>query len=152
MAALYNVLFLCTGNSGRGIMAEALLNHLGRGLFNGHSACSFPTGPVHPLALSLLEKSGVPAKDLRSKSWNEFIAPGASPMDFAFGICDRAAAEACPIWPGRPPPAPWDIPDPSSVEGSELVRTLAFRKSCQMLTTRIKLFLILRSPELIAWL
>lgn len=152
MSALYNVLFVCTGNSGRGIMAEALLNHLGRGLFKSYSACSFPTGQVHPLALSLLKESGLPTGDLRTKSWDELAAPDVPAMDFVFTICDRAAAERCPIWPGQPIAASWGIPNPAAAVGAESATLLSFRKASQMLATRIKLFLILRSPHLIAWL
>lgn len=140
----FNVLFLCTGNSARSILAEPLLNHLGKGSFNGFSAGSFPRGEVHPLALRLLAEQGLPTEGLRSKSWNEFAARDAPVMDFVFTVCDQAAGEVCPIWPGQPITAHWGIPDPAAVAddgaGSQM---LAFRDAFRMLERRIKLFLAL---------
>jgi arsenate reductase (thioredoxin) len=136
----YNVLFLCTGNSARSVLAESLLTHWGRGRFNAFSAGSFPKGQVHPLALDLLKRMNLPAEGFRSKSWDEFAAPGAPPLDFIFTICDNAAGEVCPVWPGKPTTAHWGIADPAAVEGSDADRALAFRKSLKELETRIKLF------------
>ena len=136
----YNVLFLCTGNSARSILAESLLIHWGRGRFNAYSAGSFPKGQVHPLALDLLKRMNLPAEGFRSKSWDEFAAPGAPPLDFIFTVCDNAAGEVCPVWPGKPTTAHWGIADPAAVEGSDADRALAFRKSLKELETRIKLF------------
>jgi arsenate reductase (thioredoxin) len=136
----YNVLFLCTGNSARSILAESLLNSLGQGRFRGYSAGSFPKGQVHPLALDLLKRMNLPSEGLRSKSWDEFAAPGAPPIDFIFTVCDNAAGEVCPIWPGKPMTAHWGIPDPAAVEGSDADKSFAFRKALKELETRIKLF------------
>jgi arsenate reductase (thioredoxin) len=136
----YNVLFLCTGNSARSVLAESLLTHWGRGRFNAFSAGSFPKGQVHPLALDLLKRMNLPAEGFRSKSWDEFAAPGAPPLDFIFTVCDNAAGEVCPVWPGKPTTAHWGIADPAAVEGSDADRALAFRKSLKELETRIKLF------------
>jgi len=136
----YNVLFLCTGNSARSILAESLLIHWGRGRFNAYSAGSFPKGQVHPLALDLLKRMNLPAEGFRSKSWDEFAAPGAPPLDFIFTVCDNAAGEVCPVWPGKPTTAHWGIADPAAVEGSDADKALAFRKSLKELETRIKLF------------
>jgi arsenate reductase (thioredoxin) len=135
-----NVLFLCTGNSARSILAESLLNHWGRGRFRGFSAGSFPKGQVHPLALELLQRMNLPAENLRSKSWEEFAAPGAPPIDFIFTVCDNAAGEVCPIWPGKPMTAHWGIADPAAVGGTDAEKALAFRKAFKELETRIKLF------------
>jgi protein-tyrosine-phosphatase len=133
----YNVLFLCTGNSARSILAESVLNRLGKGKFRGFSAGSFPKGQVHPYALELLERQNYPTQHLRSKSWNEFAGPGAEPLDFVFTVCDNAAGEACPIWPGQPVTAHWGLPDPAAVEGSEAERRLAFAETLRMLRNRI---------------
>jgi arsenate reductase len=139
----YNVLFLCTGNSARSILAESLLNTLGKGRFRGFSAGSFPKGQVHPLALELLKRLDLPSEGLRSKSWDEFAAPGAPPIDFVFTVCDNAAGEVCPIWPGKPMTAHWGIADPATVEGSDAEKALAFRKALEEMETRIKLFVAL---------
>ncbi|PYQ83568.1 MAG: ArsR family transcriptional regulator [Acidobacteria bacterium] len=136
----YNVLFLCTGNSARSIMAEALINQWGRGKFLGLSAGSHPKGAVHPIALELLKKMNFPTESLRSKSWNEFAAPGALPLDFVFTVCDNAAGEVCPYWPGQPMTAHWGVPDPAAAEGSEVEQWLAFRSAFKMLDNRIKIF------------
>jgi protein-tyrosine-phosphatase len=137
---LYNVLFLCTGNSARSILAEALINQWGRGTFRGFSAGSHPKGAVHPIALQLLRKMNLPTEGLRSKSWDEFAAPGAPPLDFVFTVCDNAAGEVCPYWPGQPMTAHWGVPDPAAVEGSETEKWLAFRETFRMLDNRIKIF------------
>jgi arsenate reductase len=136
----YNVLFLCTGNSARSILAESLLNTLGKGRFQGFSAGSFPKGKVHPLALDLLRRMNLPSEGFRSKSWDEFAVPEAPPLDFIFTVCDNAAGEVCPVWPGRPVTAHWGIADPAAVEGSDAEKTFAFRKALKELETRIKLF------------
>src|SRR5580658_3138178 len=116
---IYNVLFLCTGNSARSILAESLVNHWGRGKFRGFSAGSFPKGQVHPMAIELLRQLNLPTTGLRSKSWDEFAAPGAPPLDFIFTVCDNAAGEVCPVWPGKPITAHWGIADPAAVEGTD---------------------------------
>src|SRR6202163_686865 len=139
-ARLYNVLFLCTGNSARSILAESLLNHWGRGKCRGYSAGSFPKGKVHPLAADLLKRLNLPAENLRSKSWDEFAAPGSLELDFIFTVCDNAAGEVCPVWPGKPMKAHWGIADPAAVEGTEADKAFAFRKALKELETRIKLF------------
>ncbi len=144
----YNVLFLCTGNSARSILAEALLNHWGRGRFRAYSAGSFPKGAVHPMALEQLAAVGLPTVGFRSKSWDEFARPGAPRMDFVFTVCDQAAAEVCPIWPGQPMTAHWGVPDPAAVEGPEAVRRRAFRDAFRALEARIKLFASLRVEAL----
>ena len=135
-----NVLFLCTGNSARSILAEALLNHWGRGKFRAFSAGSFPTGRVNPFALDLLRRMGIDAADARSKSWDEFAAPGARPLDFVFTVCDNAAGEVCPVWPGQPMTAHWGVPDPAAVEGSDVDKAIAFRAAFNALEHRIKAF------------
>lgn len=140
---IYNVLFLCTGNSARSILAEALVNHRGGGKFRGHSAGSHPRGEVHPIALELLQHMRVPAEGLRSKSWDEFARPGAPAMDFVFTVCDNAAGEVCPVWPGQPMTAHWGVEDPAAAQGSEAERWLAFRSAFRALEKRIELFVSL---------
>ncbi len=125
----FNVLFLCTGNSARSILAESLVNHWGRGKFIGYSAGSAPKGQVHPIALELLRQMKLPASDMRSKSWDEFAQPGAPQLDFVFTVCDNAAGEMCPVWPGQPMTAHWGVEDPAAVEGSETAKWLAFRNA-----------------------
>jgi arsenate reductase len=138
---ILNVLFLCTGNSARSVLAEAFLNSIGRGRFRAFSAGSHPTGKVNPLALELLEKSGIGAGGLRSKSWDEFAQAGAPALDFIFTVCDSAAAEPCPVWPGHPVTAHWSIPDPAAVRGSEEEKRKAFREAFALLSERIRLFM-----------
>jgi arsenate reductase len=140
----YNVLFLCTGNSARSILAESLVNHWGRGRFVGYSAGSHPKGAVHPLALEVLGQYRMPTEGLRSKSWEEFARPGAPPLNFVFTVCDRAAKEVCPLWPGQPMTAHWGIEDPAAVDGSEDEKLRAFRKAFRELDARIKIFTSLR--------
>jgi arsenate reductase (thioredoxin) len=137
---VYNVLFLCTGNSARSIIAESLLRQWGRGRFHAYSAGSHPKGEVHPYALDLLQSLRMPVEDLRSKSWSEFARPGAPVMDFIFTVCDQAAGEVCPIWPGTPMTAHWGVPDPAAVEGSEREKRDAFRAALRQLDNRVKLF------------
>ena len=136
----YTVLFLCTGNSARSILAESLLNHHGRGKFRAYSAGSFPKGEVNPLALELLERLDLPADGLRSKSWDEFAQPVAPELDFIITVCDNAAGEVCPVWPGHPVTAHWGLPDPAAVEGTQAERLLAFRETVRVLENRIKPF------------
>jgi arsenate reductase len=140
----YNVLFLCTGNSARSILAEVLIEHWGKGWFTGY----FPKGAAHPLALDLLEKLHLPTRGLHSKSWNEFARPGAPVMDFVFTVCDQAAGEVCPVWPGNPVTAHWGVPDPAAVEGSEAEQRKAFRAAYLTLENRIKLFAALPIEKL----
>jgi len=139
---MFNVLFLCTGNSARSILAEALINdhRIGQGKFKGFSAGSHPKGEVHPLALETLRESGFTSEGFRSKSWSEFARPEAPRLDFVFTVCDQAAAEACPMWPGQPMTAHWGIPDPAAVNGSEAERRRAFREAFLTLRRRIELF------------
>ena len=137
----YNVLFLCTGNSARSILGESLMNHLGAGRFAGFSAGSQPKGEVHPFATELLTRLQLPTAGLRSKSWEEFAAPGAPQMDFIFTVCDNAADEACPLWPGHPVTAHWGLPDPAAAEGTEAERRLAFADTLRMLSNRITAFI-----------
>lgn len=137
---VYNVLFLCTGNSARSIMAEALLNAMGRGRFKAHSAGSFPKGEVHPLAKELVEKNRLPVADLRSKSWDEFARPGSPPLDFVFTVCDNAAGEVCPLWPGQPMTAHWGIPDPAAASGALEERRKAFFTAYNQLSNRLSIF------------
>ena len=145
---VYNVLFLCTGNSARSILAEALIGHWGKGRFKGHSAGSFPKGEVHPIALDLLENLHLPTRGLCSKSWNEFARPGAPVMDFVFTVCDQAAGEACPVWPGNPVTAHWGVPDPAAVEGTQDERRRAFREAYVTLENRIRLLVALPIEKL----
>jgi len=139
----YNVLFICTGNSARSILAEGILNKLGQGRFHSHSAGSHPKGEVHPLALATLEKMHLPAQGYRSKSWDEFAVRGAPDLDFIFTVCDNAAGEVCPVWPGKPVTAHWGVPDPAAVEGTEAQRSRAFMDAAVTLRRRIELFLSL---------
>jgi arsenate reductase (thioredoxin) len=138
-----NVLFLCTGNSARSIIAECILNRVGVGKFRAFSAGSEPKGRVHPMALQLLRKSNFDVSGLRSKSWDEFAAPGAPKLDFVFTLCDDAASEVCPIWPGQPMTAHWGLPDPAAVSGDEPQRYLAFADTMRMLNQRISIFVSL---------
>jgi protein-tyrosine-phosphatase len=137
---IHHVLFLCTGNSARSILAESILNREGRGRFRAFSAGSHPKGQVHPFALELLKKMNHPTTGLRSKSWDEFAAPGAPALDFVFTVCDNAANEVCPIWPGQPMTAHWGVPDPAAADGSEAERHLAFADAYRMLSNRISVF------------
>jgi arsenate reductase len=136
----FNVLFLCTGNSARSILAESLLNHWGNGRFRGFSAGSFPKGAVHPCALKLLQSLEMPTEGLRSKSWDEFAGPNAPVMDFVFTVCDQAAGEVCPVWPGQPITAHWGMPDPAAVDSSDVEQWQAFRETFKGLENRIKIF------------
>jgi arsenate reductase (thioredoxin) len=144
----YNVLFLCTGNSARSILAEVLIEYWSKGRFKGHSAGSFPKGAIHPTALDLLEKLHLPTRGLRSKSWNEFARPGAPLMDFVFTVCDQAAGEVCPVWPGNPVTAHWELSDPAAVQGTEAEQRHAFREVYVVLKNRIKLFVALPIEKL----
>ena len=139
-AKTLNVLFLCTGNSARSIMAEAILNRLGAGKFKAYSAGSHPTGKVNPLALNLLRKTNYDVSKLRSKSWDEFATPEAPKLDFVFTVCDDAANEVCPIWPGQPMTAHWGLPDPAKATGTEAERAFAFDDCFRMLGQRISIF------------
>jgi protein-tyrosine-phosphatase len=136
----FGVLFLCTGNSARSILAESLVNHWGGGHFRGHSAGSHPKGTVHPIALELLGKMHLPTAGLRSKGWEEFAVPGRTPLDFVFTVCDNAAGETCPVWPGQPMTAHWGVPDPAAVQGAEAARWIAFREAFRTLENRIRIF------------
>jgi len=140
---VYNVLFVCTGNSARSVIAEGLLNEMGAGRFRAWSAGSHPKGEVHPLALATLERLHLPATGYRSKSWDEFVAPDAPVFDFIFTVCDNAAGEACPLWPGEPVSAHWGVPDPAAVEGTEEQQRKAFTDAAITLRRRIELFLSL---------
>jgi arsenate reductase len=142
----YNVLFLCTGNSARSILAEAVLNAEGEGRFRAFSAGSFPKGTVNPFALAILRQIGLPDDGYRSKSWDEFAA--APEMDFVFTVCDDAAGEICPVWPGHPVTAHWGMPDPAAVEGSDAQKMQAFRETLRMLTNRIRVFVALPFDKL----
>ena len=148
MQAHYNVLFLCTGNSARSIMAEAILNYKGRPNSTAYSAGSHPTGKVHPEALRQIELAHLPTAGLRSKSWDEFSRPGAPKMNFVFTVCDNAAKEVCPIWPGQPMTAHWGVPDPAAVKGTPDEIERAFRETFMALDSRIGLFLSLPMASL----
>ncbi|HUC55600.1 MAG TPA: arsenate reductase ArsC [Candidatus Cybelea sp.] len=143
IAGRYNVLFLCTGNSARSIMAEAILNGQGKAFFTGYSAGSHPSGMVRPEALKMVELAHLPTKDLHSKSWEEFAKPGAPKMDFVFTVCDNAAKEMCPVWPGQPMTAHWGVPDPAMANGTREQVERAFRDAYLLLERRISLFLSL---------
>ena len=144
----YNVLFLCTGNSARSIMGEAILNHVGGGRFRAFSAGSYPKGAVHPLTLKLLDTAGIPTAGLRSKSWDEFAKPGAPEMDFVITVCDDAAGEVCPVWPGQPVTAHWGIADPAAALGSEHHQEHAFRDALMTMERRINLLVNLKAEAL----
>ena len=137
----YNVLFLCTGNSARSILAEAILQREGMGRFNAYSAGSQPKGEIHPYALDLLRQLNHPVKELHSKGWDKFAVPGAPQLDYTFTVCDNAANEVCPIWPGQPMTAHWGLPDPATAEGNEAERRVAFSDTYRMLRNRISTFL-----------
>lgn len=145
---MYNVLFLCTGNSARSIFAESLMNHWSRGEFRAFSAGSHPKGEVHPLALETLRRNRFPTDGLRSKSWDEFAQPGAPPLHFVFTVCDNAAGEVCPLWLGQPMTAHWGVEDPAAVEGSDEVKMRAFNKAFRELDARIRIFSSLRIDQL----
>lgn len=145
---IFNVLFLCTGNSARSILAESLLNHLGKGRFRAYSAGSHPTGQVNPAVLHLLRQQGLPVDGLRSKSWDEFATPEAPALDFVFTVCDNAAGEVCPVWPGQPMTAHWGIEDPAAVEGSDEALQAAVSSAYRLLSRRISLFVSLPIQKL----
>ena len=147
-ARVHNVLFLCTGNSARSILAESILNRLGAPRFRAYSAGSHPKGAVHPFALDLLRRLNYPTESLRSKSWDEFAKTGAPALDFVFTVCDNAANEVCPIWPGQPMTAHWGVPDPAAAEGNEAERRLAFADAYRMLNNRIGIFVSLPMASL----
>jgi len=140
---VYNVLFICTGNSARSVMAEGLMNHLGGGRFRAWSAGSHPSGRVNPFALQTLTTWHIPTDGFRSKSWDEFALPGAAPLDFALTVCDNAAGEVCPVWPGQPMTAHWGVPDPAAVEGTDTQKAKAFMDTAITLKRRIELMLSL---------
>ena len=146
----YNVLFLCTGNSARSILAEAYLNSVAAGRFRAYSAGSHPTGKVNPLAVELLQKKGISTEGLRSKSWDEFARPGAPALDFVFTVCGNAAGEACPLWPGQPVTAHWGVADPAAVTGSDEDKRRAFLNAFTTLSSRIRLLLDLPLAKLTA--
>jgi arsenate reductase len=145
---VYNVLFLCTGNTARSVLAEGILNHLGKGRFRAYSAGSQPKGTVNPFAVEELRRAGLPAEGFRSKSWDEFATPDAPEMDFIFTVCDNAANEVCPVWIGHPMTAHWGLEDPAAVEGTDEAKRFAFRKAATALRRRIELFLALPVDEL----
>ena len=145
---VFNVLFLCTGNSARSILAEAQLNALGKGRFKGYSAGSHPTGAVNPFAIEFLDKAGLSSEGYRSKSWDEFAAPGAPVMDYVLTVCDQAAGEQCPFWPGQPMSAHWGVADPAAVEGSDEDKRRAFKNAAATLRKRIELFTSLPTATL----
>lgn len=140
---IYNVLFLCTGNSARSVLAEATLNHLGAGRFRAFSAGSKPSGKVHPASLRLLQRMGISTAGLRSKSWDEFAAAGAPQLDFVITVCDNAAGEACPLWPGQPITAHWGFPDPAAVKGTDDEKRAAFALTLRQMRNRVQLFVSL---------
>lgn len=142
-AKVYNALFICTHNSARSIMAEGLLNSLGKGKFVGYSAGSQPSGKVNPIALETLQRMGLPILSYRSKDWEEFAQPGAPQMDFVFTVCDQAAGEVCPAWPGQPMTAHWGVPDPAAVQGSDEAKAKAFWDTAVILKRRLELMLAL---------
>jgi len=144
----YNVLFLCTGNSARSIMAEVMMNHLGRSRFHAFSAGSRPNGTVNPWAIDMLHSAGMPTSGLRSKSWDEFARPGAAAFDFIITVCDNAAKEACPVWPGKPTTAHWGVPDPAAVDGSDDEKRAAFKDAMTTLRRRIELLIALPLDKL----
>jgi arsenate reductase len=146
---VYNALFICTGNSARSILAEGLLNHLGGGRFKAYSAGSHPNGTVNPYALATLKQLKIPADGFRSKNWEEFSQPGAPALDFVFTVCDNAAGEACPMWPGQPMTAHWGVADPAAVQGSDEQKTKAFRDTALILKRRIELLLALPLRKLV---
>jgi len=145
---IYNILFLCTGNSARSIMAEKLMEHWGKGHFKAYSAGSFPNGQVNPFAIQTLKAHGLEIEGLRSKSWDEFAAAGSPSLDFVFTVCDNAAGEVCPIWPGQPMTAHWGVEDPAAVEGTDIEKLAAFRRICGYLENRIKMFAALPLDKL----
>ena len=145
---IFNVLFLCTGNSARSIVAESILRQVGAGRFHAHSAGSRPAGRVHPFALELLQRNRMPTDGLRSKNWDEFAQPGAPKLDFVFTVCDNAAGEICPVWPGQPMTAHWGIPDPAAVEGSDDDKRKAFAEASRTLLSRIRIFTSLSLDKL----
>ena len=148
MGRVYNVLFLCTGNSARSIMAEVMLDHLGRGRFKAFSAGSHPSGKVNPFAIEAMEAAGLPTAGLRSKAWDEFAKAGSPHMDFILTVCDNAAGEACPAWPGHPATAHWGVADPAAIEGSDDARREAFRSAAAILKRRIELLVALPDAKL----
>ena len=148
MKAQYNVLFLCTGNSARSILAESYLNAAGQGRFAAYSAGSHPAGKVNPFAIELLHKNGIATDGARSKSWDEFARPGAPRLDFVFTVCDNAAGEACPVWPGQPITAHWGVADPAAVEGSDGLKRQAFQRAFAELSARVNLLLALPVEKL----
>lgn len=147
---IYNVLFLCTGNSARSILAESILNSplVGKGRFHAYSAGSHPSGKVNPFALEFLKQNAFPTDDLRSKSWDEFAQPGAPQLDFVFTVCDNAAGETCPVWPGQPMTAHWGIPDPAAAEGADEDKRKAMSQAFTLLSRRISLFASLSITKL----
>jgi protein-tyrosine-phosphatase len=144
----FNILFLCTGNSARSIMAETILNAQGKGQFRAYSAGSHPTGRVNPLAIELLQANRLPVEGLRSKSWDEFAKPDAPLLHFVFTVCDQAAAEMCPVWPGQPMSAHWGVPDPAAVDGGDEVKRKAFFSAYSALNRRISIFVSLPLAKL----
>lgn len=148
MTRAYNVLFLCTGNSARSVLAECLLNHLGQGRFRAYSAGSHPTGRVNPFALEVLEASGVATDGVRSKTWDEFSKPDAPQMNLIITVCDNAAGEVCPLWPGNPSTAHWGYPDPAAVEGPDSEKRKAFQDTLHALRSRLQLLVSLPVDKL----